>query len=208
MVPSMYVGPCGGKSSILAHMQKVLPGMGFKVVSVPEASTMIVTNGGQYPGMSEEKRGLLLEYETVLVRLQLQLEETFVALAEYYRKQGDNVVVVYDRGMLDVKAYAPADIWQALLAEFHQTEEELLARYDIVVHLVTAADGAEAFYTSANNAARIETADQAKELDTRTFNCWKGHSQLHRVENKSVENAFSVKINDTLQVLNSFVTSR
>lgn len=189
-------------------MQKVLPGMGYKVVSVPEASTMIVTNGGQYPGMSEEKRGLLLEYETVLVRLQLQLEETFVALAEYYRRQGDNVVVVYDRGMLDVKAYAPSDIWEALLHEFKQTEEELLSRYDIVVHLVTAADGAEAFYTSANNAARTETAEQARELDARTFNCWKGHPELHRVENKHVENAFSAKIADTLDALNSFVSNR
>lgn len=187
-------------------MQKVLPEKGFKVVSVPEAATMLVTNGGEYPGTAEDKKDLLLEFETVLVRLQLQLEETFVALADYYKKQGDNVVVVYDRGMMDVKAYAPEDIWQRLLQKFQVTEEELMARYDIVVHLVTAADGAEAFYTSANNAARRETAEQARALDTHTFNCWKGHPQLHRVDNKPVENAFATKTADALDVLERFST--
>jgi hypothetical protein len=200
-------GPCGGKSSVLALMQKVFPDKGFKVVSVPEAATILVINGGEYPGLVEEKRGLLLEFESLLVRLQLQLEETFVALADYYKKQGENVVVVYDRGLMDVKAYAPEDIWQGLMSEFHFTEEELMRRYDMVVHLVTAADGAEAFYTGANNAARHETAEQARALDTRTFGCWKGHPQLFRVENKPVERSFDVKIADTLAALESYISS-
>jgi hypothetical protein len=36
-----------------------------------------------------------------------------------------------------------------------------------VLHLVTAASGAEAFYTNANNTARRETADEARDLDSR-----------------------------------------
>jgi len=40
-------------------------------------------------------------------------------------------------------------------------------RYDLVLHLVTAANGAEAFYTNANNTARRETAEEARDLDSR-----------------------------------------
>ena len=41
--------------------------------------------------------------------------------------------------------------------------------YDMVVHMVTAADGKEEFYTLENNEARSETVEQAKELDKKTI---------------------------------------
>ncbi len=40
-----------------------------------------------------------------------------------------------------------------------------LLRYDVVVHMVTAADGAEKFYTLENNAARYEDVPTAKIVD-------------------------------------------
>jgi hypothetical protein len=46
-----------------------------------------------------------------------------------------------------------------LLDELGVTTSQLRdQRYDAVVHLVTAADGAENFYDSATNEARYETA--------------------------------------------------
>ena len=38
------------------------------------------------------------------------------------------------------------------------------ARYDAVFHLVTAANGAERFYTLENNQARSETPQQARDV--------------------------------------------
>jgi len=37
-------------------------------------------------------------------------------------------------------------------------------RYDAVLHLTTAAKGAESFYTKSNNAARRETIEEAREV--------------------------------------------
>jgi hypothetical protein len=48
-------------------------------------------------------------------------------------------------------------------------------RYDAVYHLVTAADGAEAFYSLANNKGRSETLNAALEQDRRTQAVWAGH---------------------------------
>lgn len=41
-------------------------------------------------------------------------------------------------------------------------------RYDAVIHLVSAANGAEEFYDIDNNPARWETVEIAKKLDVKT----------------------------------------
>jgi hypothetical protein len=66
------------------------------------------------------------------------------------------------------------------------TEEELKLRYAAVFHLVTAAKGAEEFYTYANNAARYESVSQAVVMDDRLIECWGGHPHLYIIDN-SVE---------------------
>ena len=38
-------------------------------------------------------------------------------------------------------------------------------RYEAVLHLVTAADGAESYYTLENNVTRTETVDGAKHVN-------------------------------------------
>ena len=45
--------------------------------------------------------------------------------------------------------------------------------------MVTAADGAEKFYSSASNEARYETLQEARELDKRLINAWVGHPHFH-----------------------------
>lgn len=48
-------------------------------------------------------------------------------------------------------------------------------RYEAVVHLVSAADGAEKFYSKENNEARYESIKEAVELDKKLINAWVGH---------------------------------
>lgn len=55
----------------------------------------------------------------------------------------------------------------------------------MVLHLVTAANGAEKFYTTANNSARSETAEQAVALDNKVAGCWKDHPNHQIIANKT-----------------------
>lgn len=48
-------------------------------------------------------------------------------------------------------------------------------RYDAIIHLVTAADGAEKYYTLDNCVARSETPELARLLDLNTQKAWLGH---------------------------------
>ena len=57
--------------------------------------------------------------------------------------------------------------------------------YDAVFHLVTAAKGAREFYTTANNAARTESAEEAAALDDKLISAWTGHPHLRVIDNST-----------------------
>lgn len=173
-------GPCGGKTTALVKIRERLEAFGFRVYLVPESATLLLTGGVSVAGASPEH---ILAFEAALLRAQIALEDAFLQVAA---STGAPTVLVCDRGAMDVAAYLPAHAWQALLDEHGWTVVELRdRRYDAVVHLVTAAEGAEAFYTTANNAARTETPDQARELDARLRHAWVGHPHLRVVDNST-----------------------
>ena len=182
-------GPCGGKSSSLKHFTKELEARGIDVYAVPEIPTIMISGGCQYPGTEEKKLDELYEFETALLNLQVQIEDSFTRVAV---STGRPSVIVMDRGLLDVPAYLPAHLWQGILTKNGWTEAGFAARYDMVLHLVTAADGAEAFYTTSNNAARTETAEQARVLDKKMQGCWRAHKSLKVVKNE--EAGFKAKL--------------
>ena len=62
---------------------------------------------------------------------------------------------------------------------------------EMEIHLVTAAIGAEAFYTTGNNEARHETLEQAREMDHRFREVWSDHPRRMIIEN---EGDFEVKM--------------
>ena len=65
-------------------------------------------------------------------------------------------------------------------------------RYDAVIHMVTAADGARKFYASLSNEARYESFDEAVEKDRRLQEAYMGHKQWSRIDNSHA--SFEAKI--------------
>mmetsp|Transcript_20385 Transcript_20385/g.48304 ORF Transcript_20385/g.48304 Transcript_20385/m.48304 type:complete len:335 (-) Transcript_20385:200-1204(-) len=101
------------------------------------------------------------------------LEDTFCALAE---RTGQRSVVLCDRGTMDGKAYSSSDGWAEVLAAQEIDELELRdSRYNAVLHLTTAANGAETFYESGPETPRMEGAQAARDLDERIRHAWLGH---------------------------------
>jgi thymidylate kinase len=43
-------GPCGGKSSSLKCLKDVLEGKGYRVMTMPEVPTLLMSNGAHFPG--------------------------------------------------------------------------------------------------------------------------------------------------------------
>lgn len=81
------------------------------------------------------------------------------------RSLGKPAVLLCDRGTLDGAAYIPKEMWDRLLRAKRLDPLRIReGRYDAVFHLVTAAMGAEAYYSLMNNVARTEAPEFAREV--------------------------------------------
>jgi len=170
-------GPCGGKSTALSRIEQVYTAMGYKVIFVSETATELIT-GGIAPWLIKN-----IDFQTSLLSMQLFREKTYEKLA---RKLSDEkVLIVCDRGALDNKAYMSDDEFSKVLAALNTNEIDLRDHYDAVFHLVSAADGAAKFYTTANNEARTETIEQAVSLDRSLIAAWTGHPHLRVIDNST-----------------------
>ena len=182
-------GPCAGKSTAMSWIQNTFTQMGYTVLFVPETATELIT-GGVAPWTC----GSNIAYQTCQFRLQLAKEEVFRQAAE--TMDVPKVLIVCDRGALDNKAYMTGEEFAQVLAGLGTNEIELRDNYDAVFHLVTAAKGAEEFYTTANNTARRETPEEAAALDDKLISAWTGHPHLRVIGNDC---GFEEKINRVLK---------
>eukprot|EP00171_Calliarthron_tuberculosum_P017584 IDg17584t1 len=161
-------GPCGGKTTALVEVSERLRARGVNAFVVPEAATMLFTGGAKALDLTSEKHALALQ--SALISAQLALEDAFARLAH---ASAGRSVLLCDRGAIDGRAYMSATLWQTMLNDLGYDEGELRdSRYDLVIHMVTAADGAPEFYTTANNGARSERPEQAIAQDRRTRDAW------------------------------------
>lgn len=180
-------GPCAGKTTALAEVSERLRSRGFQVYVVPEVATLMKGGGCSFADLNQEQ---VLNFQTQLLKTQLALEESFLNVAAMCGKES---FVLTDRGACDGMAYMNQGLWTRMLKKNNWDIIELRdARYDLVVHLVTAADGAPTFYTLENNKVRLETPEEAVVLDRKTQNAWVGHPHLRVVDNRT---GFREKIN-------------
>ena len=76
----------------------------------------------------------------------------------------------------------------------HVMEGKLCERYDAVFHLVTAAEGAERFYSLENNAARTEDMEGARQADAQTQRVWRPHPRHIIFDNSAASKGFEGKL--------------
>eukprot|EP01087_Luapelamoeba_hula_P019874 TRINITY_DN6653_c0_g1_i2.p1 TRINITY_DN6653_c0_g1~~TRINITY_DN6653_c0_g1_i2.p1 ORF type:complete len:328 (-),score=76.62 TRINITY_DN6653_c0_g1_i2:70-1053(-) len=173
-------GPCGGKTSAMSTLTKTFKAQGYSVYVVPEIPTLLFQSG--IPPISEMKEEQLMTLEEQILRTQLCFENTVLSVARAMNKPA---VVFFDRGLLDVGSYLPLEKWHKLLDSTKWVESDLRSRYDLVVHLVTAADGAEKHYTSENNNTRTEGVQMARELDQKVRDAWVAHPNVAVIDNST-----------------------
>lgn len=188
-------GPCAGKSTAMSWIQNTFTQIGYTVLFVPETATELIT-GGVAPWTC----GTNAEYQKCQMKLQIEKEKIFEQAAKTMIT--DKVLIVCDRGILDNKAYMD-DLEFADAVQFIGSNEvELRDNYDAVFHLVTAAKGAEEFYTTANNSARTETVEEAAVLDDKLISAWTGHPHLRVIDNAS---SFEDKMKKLVAEIASFL---
>lgn len=173
-------GPCSGKTTGQARLSTFFENMGWKVYRVPETATHLLSGGVDFAKLNPES---VEEFQEDLLLCMIQTEETFFRLA---RKSNQNCLVICDRGTMDARAYMSEDSWNRVLKRNGLNAVELRDnRYDQVVHLVTAANGAEEFYNTEDNPMRKEGLELARMRDQATGEAWIGHPYLEIIDNST-----------------------
>ncbi|MBE6683312.1 MAG: hypothetical protein E7595_04055 [Ruminococcaceae bacterium] len=188
-------GPCAGKSTAMSWIQNAFTQIGYTVLFVPETATELIT-GGVAPWTC----GTNAEYQKCQMRLQIEKEKIFEQAAR--TMTADKILIVCDRGALDNKAYMTETEFAEVMSFIGSNEVALRDSYDAVFHLVTAAKGAEEFYTTANNTARTETVEEAAELDDKLISAWTGHPHLRVIDNTM---SFDDKMRKLIEEIDSFL---
>ncbi|MBE5738685.1 MAG: hypothetical protein E7354_03055 [Clostridiales bacterium] len=171
-------GPCGGKTSALSFVEKEMTKRGYKVVFIGETATELILSG-----LHPKSYKRFTEFEKAIIQLQLMKES-------YYEKECENlpddkVLLVCDRGAMDCKGYVGEEKFQKILNDLGLDEITLRDNYAGVFHLVTAAKGAEEYYTLSNNQARRETVKEAIEMDDNTISSWTGSPHFRVIDNST-----------------------
>ena len=180
-------GPAAGKTTLISRILKEFKSEdGWKVITIPETATELISGFGigPFPNcMSME------DFQYFVVGDQLHKERLAIKAAQTVPEE--KVLILYDRAVLDDKAYVSDEQFALTLAHFGCTEAEILGHYDAVLHLVTCAKGAEYAYNY-GNAARYEGIEEARLADDKTLRAWSPHPNHYVIDN-SVD--FEDKIN-------------
>lgn len=176
-------GPCGGKTTSLARLSSFLRQRGFEVMTCPEAFSLLVNNGMSMNYYAEVE-GIASTIQCAVLDMQRTMEDSMASILSATQRPS---VLLCDRGLMDGSAYCTPDQWSDLLRQrgidssCHIRE----GRYNAVFHLVTAAEGAERYYTLENNFVRSESPDVARKLDQMTRAAWLGHPKLVVLDNST-----------------------
>ena len=185
-------GPAAGKTTLISRiLHEFKQEDGWRVITIPETATELISGFGIRPfgGCMS-----MLAFQDFVIADQLHKEKLALKAAEVVDEE--NILIIYDRALMDDKAYITDEEFAEVLARFDgRTEASVLAGYDAVLHLVTCAKGAEFAY-NLGNAARTESLEYAREMDDRTLRAWSGHPNLRIIDN-SVD--FEEKMNRAIR---------
>ena len=183
-------GPCAGKTTALVKIMEHFSSIGYKVFVIPELPTLFLQAGMDY---LTDNKDLFYEGEKATLEMQIALEDKFLQMAKSVKQP---VLIVCDRGTMDISAYMNPVLWNQIISDAKMNNEMLRSRYDAVLHLVSAADGAEQFYTTATNNKRTEGIELARILDKKVIQAWSEHPHLRVINNHE---DFETKLERVLQ---------
>ena len=173
-------GPAAGKTTLISRILKEFKlDDGWKVITIPETATELISGFGVGPF---ENCMSMLKFQYFVIADQLHKEKLALKAAEIVPE--DKVLIIYDRALFDDKAYISDDEFRDVLAYFGKTEEEVMAGYDAVLHLVSCAKGAEFAYNFGNE-ARYESLETARRMDDLTLRAWSAHPNVKVIDNSA-----------------------
>ncbi|XP_075969274.1 TRPL translocation defect 14 isoform X2 [Anticarsia gemmatalis] len=173
-------GPCGGKTTGQSRLSTFFENLGWKVFRVPETATVLLSGGVKFADLTPDEA---VKFQENLLKTMIQIENTFFELGRSCQR---NCLIICDRGAMDASAFISKEKWEAMCTANNWNSVELRDnRYNHIVHMVSAANGAEDFYSLEDHACRSEGVELARELDYNAAAAWIGHPYFDVIDNST-----------------------
>lgn len=186
-------GPCAGKTTVTEALNEEY---GSKILIVPETASMLLNNG--FPNFGRDisfNLDALYRLQDTIYNLQLNIEPAY----EQQALEQGVAFILLDRGMLDAAAYVPGGL-DEYLARYSLRLEDVVARYDMVIHLESVGTANPNLYESlkGTNPARYETLDQVIEREMLTRAVWQAHPNWRFVSGQNGIKAVIAQVTNML----------
>lgn len=194
-------GPCAGKTTLIKMLKKYFKENNINFLSMSETATDLLSSE-----FNKNTLNNIYNFQECILERQLFKESEVDKLLKLNKK--NNFIVLYDRGILDNKAYLnDYTEFDKLLSTHKISELDILYNYDIVFDLITTADCDPSKYTLATNCERTESLTEAIELDKKTSNAWVGHKNMKIINSSiSIDEAFNIIKNIIDELLKGITT--
>lgn len=171
-------GPCAGKTSALKKIKETFE-KDYKVLIINETATELINSG-----ISPVNLFSVYDFQYYILKNQIYKEKL---IEDAVKKMPNDIkcIIICDRGCMDNKAFLNDGEFEKMLKKIKLNEQEILSKYDLVIHLVTIADGNENMYTNKNNNARFHDKKEALILDKKIIDAWKNHKNLKIIDNST-----------------------
>lgn len=136
----------------------------------------------------------IVEFQDIIFKYQLFKENLVLNIVN--NNNFLNNIIIFDRGVIDNKAYINDEEFEMILKKYNYIENELLFRYDLIIHLETGAKSN--YYRTDNNSCRRESVDLAIKLDNLIYKAWSNHNNLVKI--KCYDNFYD-KQNEIISVI-------
>ncbi len=187
-------GSCGGKTVMMGSLKMVFT----EAIFVTEVATTLLHEHFPVPKpdnpLIEEWQML---FERAIFPAQIAVEDASELLADPGAQ-----LMICDRGLLDVDAYAPGCSAE-LLHQHGMSYEMALARYGLVIHLTSLALLDPKEYGKQGNEHRLEDPKRALALEYKCRKAWEQHPNRVIID----ESDWEEKTRQTISLVRAFLAS-
>ena len=170
-------GPHSGKKTALSRISNHFYNRGYTVIVIEEASKGLIQSG-----ITPTSCKSLYDYQAALYKAQKEKEKYYETAVKSLK--ADKVLIICERGLLDIKAYMKDAEFKRILKENSSSETKTRDSYDAVFHLVSIAKGKEEVYDIFKS-KESETIEENRKIDDRIISSWTGHPHLRIIDNST-----------------------
>ena len=182
-------GPCAGKTTLIEKVTEYLKEKDCEVLILPEAATKIFGIGVRYDMINN-----IDNFQKIIFDAQKAQEDLVDFILKLNQNSDKKYIIIYDRGVLDNKAYFDSHVGFDNLLKNECSEIDFLDSYDLVFDIITLADCKPEEYNLSSNEARSEDKDLALKIDRKTSNAWAGHRNINIINT-------SISIEEELEII-------